>query len=163
MGMFCSRLIKWLQEKSMRAESNRKTAKLYHLQWAATQYYRCVRTGDIEGFVNLFSQNGISHDPVGAPPHVGETGLRTFLEDILKLCEHLDIAPLESDFFNDCASVKWSALAIGKNGTKTEFSGIDIFTFNQEGKIVTLHAFWDAEPVMAALTSFDQVPEFSYE
>lgn len=103
----------------------------------------------------MFSPNGVSHDPVGAPPHVGETGLRTFLEDILRVCTHLNITPLESDFFNDCAWVKWSAVAIGQNGTKADFNGVDIFTFDRAGKIVTLHAFWDAEPVMAALTSID--------
>lgn len=116
-------------------------------------YYRSVRVRDVDGFVDLFAAGGVSYDPIGAPPHVGHSGIRAFLSGILALCEHLDIAPLESVFYENRASVTWYALAVGRNGSKTEFGGVDVFTFEPGGKISTLHAFWDDTPVIKALTS----------
>jgi steroid delta-isomerase len=116
-------------------------------------YYRTIRVSDVDAFVNLFASDGVSHDPVGAPPHVGRDGVRAFLTGILGLCEQLDIASVKAVFYRNSAAVTWSALAIGKNGSKVEFGGIDVFVFDRDLRIATLHAFWDAKPVINALTA----------
>ena len=123
------------------------------LQRLTALYYRLIRIGDVDGFVGLFAPDGISHDPVGAPPHVGHDGVRAFLTGVLGLCEQLDIAPVETVCDHNRAAVTGNALARGKNGSQTEFSGIDVFTFDQDRRIASLYAFWDAMPVMNALTA----------
>jgi len=123
------------------------------LQRLTSLYYRSIRISDVDGFVDLFATDGVSHDPVGAPPHVGHDGVRAFLTGVLGLCEQLDIAPVETVFYQNSAAVTWSAFALGKNGSRTEFGGIDVFTFDRDFRIATIHAFWDAAPVMNALTA----------
>ncbi len=123
------------------------------LQRLTSLYYRSIRISDVDGFVDLFATDGVSHDPVGAPPHVGHDGVRAFITGVLGLCEQLDIAPVETVFYQNSAAVSWSAFALGKNGSRTEFGGIDVFTFDRDFRIATIHAFWDAAPVMNALTA----------
>ena len=123
------------------------------LQRLTARYYQVIRMSDVDGFVGLFAADGIMHDPVGAPAHVGHDGIRAFLTSILGLSEQLDIVPVETVCDQHRAAVTWSALALGKNGSHTEFGGIDVFTFNQDLQIVSLYAFWDATPLMNALTA----------
>ncbi|MFZ5863917.1 MAG: nuclear transport factor 2 family protein [Nitrospirota bacterium] len=123
------------------------------LHQVTARYYQLIRMADVEGFVGLFAGDGVSHDPVGAPPHVGHDGVRAFLTGVLGLCEKLDIVPVDIVFDQNRAAVTWNATARGKNGTKTKFSGIDVFTFDQDLRIASLYAFWDAGPVMEVLTA----------
>ena len=125
----------------------------HHLQQLTDIYYRLIRLGDVDGFVDLFAPDGVSHDPVGAPPHVGHDGVRAFLTGVLGLCEQLDIVPVETVCDQHRVAVTWSAVARGTNGSRTEFGGIDVFTFDQNLRIASLYAFWDAVPVMNALTA----------
>ena len=125
----------------------------YDLQQLTARYYRLIRMADVDGFVDLFAPDGVSHDPVGAPPHVGHDGVRAFLTGVLGLCEQLDIVPVDTVCAHNRAAVTWSAVARGKNGSQTEFGGIDVFTFDQDRRIASLYAFWDATPVMHALTA----------
>lgn len=117
------------------------------------RYYQLIRMADVDGFVGLFAPDGVSHDPVGTPPHVGHDGVRAFLTGVLGLCERLDITPIETVCDHHRAAVTWSATARGKNGSTTEFGGIDVFTVDQDLRIASLYAFWDAVPVMNALTA----------
>ncbi len=123
------------------------------LQRVIALYYRSIRVSDVDGFVSLFASDGVSHDPVGAPPHVGHDGVRAFLTGVLGLCAQLDIAPMETVFHQNSAAVTWSAFALGKNCSRTEFGGIDVFTFDRDLRIASLHAFWDATPLMKALAA----------
>ena len=123
------------------------------LQRLTALYYRLIRMSDVDGFVGLFAPDGVSHDPVGAPPHVGHDGVRDFVTGVLGLCEQLDIVPVEIVCDHNRAAVTWSAVAHGKNGSETEFGGIDVFTFDQDLRIASLYAFWDAAPLMNALTA----------
>ncbi len=123
------------------------------LQRLIALYYRLIRMADVDGFVGLFAHDGVSHDPVGAPPHVGHDGVRAFLTGVLGLCKQLDIVPVDTVCAHSRAAVTWSAVAHGKNGSQTEFSGIDVFIFDQDRRIASLYAFWDATPVMHALTT----------
>ena len=123
------------------------------LQRVTALYYRSIRVSDVDGFVSLFASDSVSHDPVGAPPHVGHDGVRAFLTGVLGLCEQLDIVPVETMFYQNSAAVTWSAFALGKNGSRTEFGGIDVFTFDRDFRIATIRAFWDAAPLMKALTA----------
>jgi len=141
-----------LESPEGKVDSNMSTNDLQRL---TALYYRSIRVYDVDGFVSLFASDGVSHDPVGAPPHVGHDGVRAFLTGVLGLCEQLDIAPVETVFYQNSAAVAWSAFAIGKNGSRTEFGGIDVFTFDRDLRIASLYAFWEAAPLMKALAAHD--------
>ncbi len=44
-----------------------------------------IRAKDIDSCVALFAEDGVSHDPVGMPPHYGRDGARKFLESVFSL------------------------------------------------------------------------------
>ena len=49
---------------------------------AVSRYFAAIRSMDEEAFTAVFSQDGESHDPVGAPPFSGHAGLRKFFKGI---------------------------------------------------------------------------------
>jgi steroid delta-isomerase len=49
------------------------------------------------------------------------------------------------------AAVKWTGQGIGKNGRAVTFEGIDLFEFNTDSKIQTVHGYWDPAAMMQKL------------
>jgi ketosteroid isomerase-like protein len=121
----------------------------------AALYYRYICTADVDSFANLFSASAVFNDPVGTPPYIGPQGARKFLTGVLDLCQSFHIAGSHSLVRGDSIAVTFEAAAVGKNGAHVEFGGIDVFTFDQDLQIASLHAFWDAAPLMKALTAHD--------
>ncbi|RKY73780.1 ketosteroid isomerase, partial [candidate division KSB1 bacterium] len=49
---------------------------------AISAYFAAVRAMDVEAWVATFAENGVSYDPVGAPPYKGHEALRQFFQGI---------------------------------------------------------------------------------
>jgi steroid delta-isomerase len=116
-------------------------------------FYAALRSNDVEAWLANFAADAIAHDPVGAPPHHGHTGLRAFLSGILGQFERFGLTEDAVFHAPQGAAVKWTGSGRGRNGRQVEFHGIDVFEFDHEGKIVSLKAYWDAAPVMATLAA----------
>ena len=116
-------------------------------------FYATLRSNDVEAWLTNFSENAIAFDPVGTPPLEGHTGLRKFMSGVLEQFETFGLT--EDDIFlvPPAAAVKWTGRGRGKNGRQIEFQGIDVFEFDDDGKILSLKAYWDVAPVMAALAA----------
>ncbi|MEI9980638.1 MAG: nuclear transport factor 2 family protein [Edaphobacter sp.] len=117
------------------------------------EYFAAIRAMDVERWVNIFDANAVSHDPVGTPPLRGHEALRQFLTHIKSAFETIDLTE-DNVFINgNSAAVKLTGRGIGRNGKPVIFEGIDIIECNDEGKIVSVHAYWDPAPVMAIIQS----------
>jgi steroid delta-isomerase len=123
------------------------------IETAIANYFRALATMDIEGFVNAFTPDGVSHDPVGTPPLEGHDALRAFLTAINGGLESGGLTVDQAFPCGNSAAVKWTGKGVGKNGKPVAFEGIDVLHCNDEGKITLLHAYWDPGPVMAILQS----------
>jgi steroid delta-isomerase len=120
-------------------------------QNAVTEYFEAIRNKDTDRFVNAFAPDGVTHDPVGTPPHAGHEAIRAFFTGIAGAFETLNLVE-EAIFLNgNSAAVKWNGAGVGKNGKHISFAGIDVLDCNDDGKIVLVRAFWDPAPVMSAL------------
>lgn len=114
-------------------------------------YFAATRAMDMEAWVATFAENAVSHDPVGSPAIEGHEGLRKFFQGITGAFEKSGLTEDHVFVAGNGAAVKWTGHGLGKNGREVTFEGIDVFEVNEEGKIQTLWAYWDAAAMMAEL------------
>ena len=116
-------------------------------------YFAAIRSLDVERFVDVFAPNAVSHDPVGASPHIGHEGLRSFFAGVSAGFTALDLAEDSVFVCGTSAAIKWTGTGTGRNGKLVRFEGIDEIECDDAGKIVQVRVFWDPKPVMAVLQS----------
>ena len=116
-----------------------------------TEYFAALRAMDVERWVNTFAENAESQDPVGTPAMRGHAALRQFLTGVLSLFDQFGLTEDNVFIAGTSVAVKWTGRGTGRNGANVLFEGVDVIDCNPEGKIVLVRAFWDPDPVMAAL------------
>ena len=115
------------------------------------EYFAAVRAADVDRWVNTFTPDAITHDPVGTPPIVGHEALHGFLTHIITSFKSVALTEDQVYVNGVSAAVHWHGLAIAQSGKQVHFSGIDVIDTNGEGKITLVRAFWDPAPVFALL------------
>ncbi|HSY70186.1 MAG TPA: nuclear transport factor 2 family protein [Edaphobacter sp.] len=120
---------------------------------AVAEYFSALRAMDVDRWVSIFAPDAESHDPVGTPPLLGHDALRQFLTEIFSVFETIGL--IEDHIFvtGDSAAVKWTGLGRGRNGKDVIFEGIDVIECNPDGKIISVRAYWNPAPIVAAVTS----------
>ena len=121
------------------------------IQETVSNYFAAIRAIDADAFVAVFAADGVSHDPVGAPPFSGHEGLRKFFGGIQATFAELNMQETAVYINKNEAAVHWQAEGVGKNGNSASFSGINLFTVNDDGQITSLRAYWDARAMMGQL------------
>ena len=117
------------------------------------RYFAALRSQDADAIVATFADDAVSHDPVGAPAHVGHAGIHAFMSRVLGLFETVGLTENQVFIVPGGAAVKWTGQGRGKNGRDITFEGIDVLEINAAGKIQTLRAYWDPSPMIAAVTT----------
>lgn len=118
---------------------------------AVQAYFASIRDGDGERFVALFAADGVSRDPLGAPAHRGHAELRRLFEGTQQFWDALHVACHETFVAGGGAAARWSATG-RRGGVEVDFEGIDVFAFDEAGRIVELTAYWDLERTLRHLT-----------
>ena len=121
------------------------------IEKAVRQYFAAIRARDADAWTDAFAEDAVSHDPVGAPPHLGHEGVRHFFEQINAPFQEVSLQAQEMFIAGNSAAVKWRGEGTGKNGRDVTFEGIDIFEVNDQGKIQTLRAYWNPQPMIEQL------------
>lgn len=120
------------------------------MQQTITAYFAAIRAMNGAAWLTTMAENIISYEP-GNPPLQGHAALGQFFQE---LSDAFETVGLTEDFVaivGNRAAVKWSGQGIGKNGRAVTFEGIDLFEFNADGKIQTVHAYWDPAAMMQEL------------
>lgn len=120
---------------------------------AVNNYFNAICAMDVDAWVATFAEDGVSNDPVGAPPHIGAAALRAFFQGIGGAFQTIKMVPVEIFVCANEAAVKWTGQGTGKNGRAVSFDGIDLFTVNEAGKITSLRGYWNPGAVMMELQS----------
>jgi len=118
---------------------------------AVKAYFEGLRAMDIPAILNIFAEDAIDYDPVGAPPIVGHQKLGEFFQTITAAFKEVGLTEDEVFIAGNGAAVKWTGRGISKQGKKVHFEGIDVFEVNEAGKIQTLHAYWNPAEMVAQL------------
>jgi steroid delta-isomerase len=113
------------------------------VQEAVERYYAALSARDLEAWLACFSEDVVSHSPVGAPVIEGRDGMRLALKLVANTLREIHIAPDDVYVCGSSAAVKWSARGTGHDGRPVSFAGINVFEVDLEGRIRRIHAYWD--------------------
>ena len=111
-----------------------------------SKYYVAVRGLNLNNWLNCFAKDAILDDPFGQSMLQGQQNIAGAYQGAIDSFSVLDMR--EKDVFTpdqtDQAAIRWTANLTFKNGLKVDpFNGITTITFNENGKIKLLKAFWD--------------------
>ena len=115
------------------------------------EYFAALRAMDEKAWVNTFAADAVSYDPVGTPAIEGHGKLAEFFQTITAAFKQVGLT--ENDVFiaGNGAAVKWTGRGTSKGGKVVKFEGIDVFEFNEAGKIQSLRAYWNPAEMVAQL------------
>ncbi|HEV8581183.1 MAG TPA: SgcJ/EcaC family oxidoreductase [Thermoanaerobaculia bacterium] len=110
-----------------------KTIRTYAAAWAAR---------DREGWLDTFAENATQEDPVGEGTRRGRDEIGEFWDRAMSAYESLDIIPRDIFVTGREAAMEWTINAATPEGTPT-FDGVDVFTFDEAARIVSVRAYWE--------------------
>ena len=118
---------------------------------AVRNYFLAIRAMDADAFANCFAEDGTTYDPVGTPGITGRAGLREFFASICKNFKTVGLTEEAVFVAGSGAAVKWIGKGTSQSGREVKFEGIDVLEINAEGKIQTVHAYWNPAEMIAQL------------
>ncbi|MEV6771751.1 nuclear transport factor 2 family protein [Nocardia sp. NPDC051030] len=107
------------------------------------QYVKLVATGPTEDIVALYAADAVVEDPIGSEPRHGHDKIRelyTALESAQERQTELHTVKVNGKH----AAVSFTLISTF-NGQQMTLAPMDIMEFDDEGKIVSMRAYWGPE------------------
>ena len=104
------------------------------------RYITSVSTQDIEAIKGLFDESATVEDPVDTDPHVGTEAICAFYKGGFAFQTKLELTGPVRCAGNSAAFPFTATFKLG--GKKTRIDVIDIFEFNDAGRIQSMRAYW---------------------
>jgi steroid Delta-isomerase len=120
------------------AEDIRKTVE---------RYIEAVATGTADDVVALYAEGATVEDPVGTEPRTTVEALREFYGVIEPLKQTGELLTLK--IAGNSAAFHFS-LVTDLGEQKLEIAPIDVMTFDDDGKITSMRAFWSQEDMITS-------------
>jgi steroid delta-isomerase len=114
-------------------QENAKTVNRY-LEFAAA--------GKVDDIVALYADDATVEDPVGSETHIGRKAIHGFYSNIPAGENETDVVTLRA--LGNEVAFYW-ALTVNLGGNKMRIDIISTMTFNDEGKIASMKAYWTPE------------------
>jgi steroid delta-isomerase len=105
-------------------------------------YVDGYRRNDKQAVLDLFHPDAVWHDPVGQPPHVGHEGIGAFWDSVHTMAEKIILEPTYVAVGGDEGAMAFG-IHITVGDAPMILDAIEIFTLDDDGKIVLLKAYWD--------------------
>ena len=109
-----------------------------------------VSEGNREAWLELFAEDGVIQDPVGISPldavgkgQVGKQGIAAFYDNVISKVKVSFDYPRSYACADECAFIGTVFNQVGDNEFGSE--GVFVYRVNDEGKILSLRAFWEFE------------------
>jgi steroid delta-isomerase len=109
---------------------------------AFENYTSRLSAGDADGVAELFADDAWIEDPLGAPRHVGRQAILAFYRGAVERA-HPDVrltGPVRVSAVGEAAAPMQSHSNFG--GSPKEIDIIDVFAFDDAGRITSMRAFW---------------------
>jgi steroid delta-isomerase len=119
-----------------------------HIRDLYDRYPKLVTDGDVESIVALYASDATIEDPIGSPLHHGTEGVRGFYESsvtaaiVMKRTGPVRVAGSEA--------ATPLIVKIGPPGQQQVIDIISVMTFDDEGKIKTMRAYWSPDAIRPA-------------
>lgn len=112
---------------------------------AVEAYCAAFTAGDRDAYVGCFAEDGWIEDPVGSPRLLGHEAIGGFFDQSRSLAETIELrqtGPVRvAAAGGECAFPMQARPVIG--GATFCVDIIDVMTFDDDGRITTMRAFWD--------------------
>lgn len=110
-----------------------------------TRYLELASQGKADDVVELYADDATVEDPVGGGEvHIGRDAIRRFYDALPSSGAQAEIQTLRA--LGNEAAFHW-ALTIDLGDNKMRIDIISVMTFNDEGKIASMKAYWGPENV----------------
>jgi len=110
---------------------------------AVSAYVARLSAGDLDGVVALFASDASVEDPVGTPPRVGHAALREFFGVAVSANAKLVLdGPIRTA--SNYAAFPFHVI-LDWQGRTTRIDVIDVFQFDEHGKIAEMRAFFGSK------------------
>jgi steroid delta-isomerase len=109
---------------------------------AFVAYCERLTGGDADGVAALFAADAVLEDPLGVRRYEGRENIRSFYRGAIERAspEVRLTGPVRTTYINEAAAPMQSRSNYG--GSPKEIDIIDVFTFDDEGLIVSMRAYW---------------------
>lgn len=116
-----------------------------------TIYFDNMAAMNAQGWLEIFSEDAVIHDPVGDPPKLVHTHSQQFFKMMSNFFEKMELSKDDIFFVKNGAAVKWTMQVATKNGRHATSEGISVFEINELGKIQKISSYWDEAAMMMKL------------
>ena len=112
---------------------------------ACETYVQCLEESELETLLDLFADDATIEDPVGTDLREGKDTLREFYT---VACEGVAKASLSGNprLAGNEVAFPFNVTA-GAPGEEIVINIVDVFRFNDEGKVVSMRAFWGPDNI----------------
>jgi Ketosteroid isomerase homolog len=112
-------------------------------------YVDRINAGDLPGILALFAPDAVIEDPIGTPVKRGED-IAAWFADTVAFATHIDpVAPIRGSHGNESLLV-FDVTFTPPAGPRLRIRSADACTFDADGRITSLRAFWGQDDVIAA-------------
>lgn len=116
-----------------------------------TIYFDNMAAMNAEGWLEIFSEDALIHDPVGSPPKLVNKDSQQFFKILSNFFEKIELLKDNIFFVKNGAAVKWTMQVVAKSGRHATSEGISVFEINDIGKIQKVSSYWDEAAMMMKL------------
>jgi steroid Delta-isomerase len=111
------------------------------------RYLDLAAAGKVDDIVDLYAEDGTVEDPVGGEVHIGSEAIRGFYSMIPKGDNGTELFTLRA--LGNEAAFYW-ALTVEIGGNRLQIEIISTMTFNGDGKVASMKAYWGPEDMKPA-------------
>jgi len=116
-----------------------------------TIYFDNMAAMNAKGWLEIFSEDAVIHDPVGDPPRLVHNTSQQFFKMLSNFFEKMELSKDDIFLVKNGAAVKWTMQVVAKNGCHATSEGISVFEINDIGKIQKVSSYWDEAAMMMKL------------
>lgn len=107
---------------------------------------------DRDGYVGLYAPDATLEDPVGSEVRHGRASIGEFWDSVQSMTEGVTLVPVgEPCIAAGEAAFRFTIVNV-LGGDRYEMDAIDVMTFDDDGAITSMRAFWDAADMKPVAT-----------
>ena len=108
------------------------------------RYLELAAQGKADDIVELYADDATVEDPVGTEVHIGRPAIRRFYDSLPTTGAQTEVSALRA--LGNEVAFHWT-LAIDLGGNKMAIDIISVMTFNGDGQIASMKAYWGQDNV----------------
>lgn len=111
-------------------------------------YVAAYRNNDKDALLSLYAPDCEWYDPVGTPGHFGRDGVAAFWDGVRQLADSIVLEPKDVFVCGNEACMQFEIHTV-VGGAGMVIEAVDVFVFDDEGRIKVGKAYWEMEKARA--------------